>query len=828
MAIITQFHGAQITKPGGYSYIDVELNPQPLSAAGIVGVVGEALGGAPGLTDGVQTFASTQLYDIVQKYVSGPIVDAARALLAPSRDPDIQNGANTIKVYKTNASAFSSGSAVQMDDAAVPLAILTFDSNNYGIDENNVNFYETEGTTSDDQASMTSGVIALPVTIVIGETLVFTVAGAAYTFTVPAGGAGPHATVVPVLAMLNDAANWAPSKPAVATAVGTTKIKLTVDTSLAAFDGYESMHEYAETYLSGDGLEEDLNFRKPVAFATNGTVGGTFTVAALANLAANQWTQIGATALATLNVKITSITGTGPYTITVDNGLTDLSLYTTVAASYIFDAQTAVNSLTLEVTKGTAGWSRGQRGSRIFFIKKNTTLETISENANVPVFRIMYIGAGTACTMKILDSGGTRKLTTTVTGGPGSEALDITLSNHNTIQQLVDYISNFNAGASYTCYTDYYNAGTVSPQDLDFYNDIDIRNFPLDVKTAIADILANINTYSSLMAATRVSNIYGQLALISSTARRFLSGGVNGATTNSLVQTAFDALLSVDCDIVVPLFSQNASADILDGLTDSSSSYTISSVNAMADSHCRMASSTLNRRERTAFVALKDTYDASKTAAQLMNSEFVSMVLQDVYTLDGTGATLWKNPHVFAAMCAGMEAGAEIGMPLTKKALNCYGVRHSTFDPQTQYADAITNGLFFAEQGDQGGVTIVCGNTTYQRDSSFVWNRRSVIRASFYTAKTLRSQLESTFVGKYRSAGASLASQIKSVSQSVLSALLTANILAPDAKNGGLGYRGLKVTITGSIVTLYVIVTPVAGIDFVLANITLAPINDIA
>lgn len=830
MAIAVSFHGAELLKPGAYSWTDVQINAsQNVLPMGTVGIVGEAYGGAPGSEDGWQEFDAGQLYEITQKYIRGPIVDAARALLEPSKDPDIGSGASRIKIYKTNGSKSAEGTALEMDDAAVPKAIFTLNGQNYGQDENFINFYITEGVTTDDHASVTSGAITLPVTLTVGGTIVVAIGGANYTFTVPGGGGGPHASITPIVDMLNDAANWAPSKPVVASADGVDKIKLELDTSLVTFDGYESMHEYAILNYTGLDADTELEFRKRVNFTGDGQADGTFEVADVTHLAVGMWTQIRTTAGAILPVIISGISGAAaPYTVELNNGTIDLSAYTVAAGSRIFGSCPIVNEETLQVQAGTGGMSRGSRGSRVLVVKKNDRLETVPENANETIFRIRYIGVGTACEMSVKMSGGHKTLTTTVTGGPGSEALNMILSEYVTVEQMVDYVNNFNGGVSYTCYTDYFNADVTDPSTIDFYDDIDIKTMPLNVKNAKYEMNENINSFSQLITSEIEDDVYGQLALVSSTARTFLSGASNGHTTNSMVQDALDILLTAECDIVLALFSQDASKDILDGLTDTSSTYTIASINAMVDAHCRRAGTIQNRRERMGWLAMKAPYLECRETARLMNSQYTSLCIQDIMLQDSLGAMQWKNPHIFAAVCAGLEAGAEIGLPLTKKAMNAYGIRHQDFEPVTQYNDAIRNGIFFAEKPDRGGVVIVCANTTYQRDSNFVYNRRSVMRAAQATVKTLRGQLEDSFVGKARMGGSTLVSAIKVYAQSILRGLLEAGVLAPDAKNGGLGYRDLKVNISGGIVTLNVIITLVSGVDFVLANITLAPISDVA
>lgn len=133
MAIQTSFAGANILKPGAYSQTTVNLSGGfPLAATGIVAIVGEADGGAPGSDDGVQTFTSEDIASLIAKYVSGPIVDAARILVAPAKDSRVPNGASLIRVYKTND---SSAASLNLANAA-PVTLFTVTSRNFGSDQN--------------------------------------------------------------------------------------------------------------------------------------------------------------------------------------------------------------------------------------------------------------------------------------------------------------------------------------------------------------------------------------------------------------------------------------------------------------------------------------------------------------------------------------------------------------------------------------------------------------------------------------------------------------------------------------------------------------------
>src|ERR1035437_1839770 len=102
--LVTSFINTNV--PGAYPNVTVQSQPVGLGASGIVVIIGEADGGDSyhnvALKD--NSFTPDQLDKVQQRYVSGQIVDAMRALSSPSADADIPGTANRIFILKTNAS----------------------------------------------------------------------------------------------------------------------------------------------------------------------------------------------------------------------------------------------------------------------------------------------------------------------------------------------------------------------------------------------------------------------------------------------------------------------------------------------------------------------------------------------------------------------------------------------------------------------------------------------------------------------------------------------------------------------------------------------------
>lgn len=757
MSIKVSFNGATIIKPGTYSKTSVNvLGGFPLSDLGIVGIVGEAASGPPGddATDGgIATYNVTQISDLVQTYVSGPIVDAARALISPARDNRVPNGAQTVRIWKTNSSVAATSYLNNVDTGVDTYYNLT--AKNWGTSGNLLSFYVTAGSSSDDLATVVSdAAIVFPLTVANGDTLAVTINGSTYTLTVATAPGGSVAvTQSQLISLINGNAvtvgadtatpTWAALRPVVASASGLTKIALTLN----------------------------------------------------------------------------------PATITAATNQCEYALMTTGASAFAtsigFTTASSVNASTLVVTPGAQGPVRGSRGSRIVVINRNAEVETIDENPNDVYLSIYYTGAGTPATMSVLKVGGVKYLQTACTGA-ASDNLNLKLSDY-TIQELVDYINNL---STYTCVTSYRNASVQSAETLDWYNAINIRTLPLNMKGAQLEIENNINNQSQMVSAALVDEVYGAVETISSTAKRYFTGGLLGASTNADFQAGFDALLSTRVNTVVPLVSRDATSDLAEGLTDPSSTYTVSSVIAMTDAHCRTASNTKNRSERNAYVGYKGTFANSVIRAKALNSEFTTLCMQDVDVLDITGELVTAQPHIMACLMAGMQSGMAVGEPITFKYANVYGISHADYDAKADIDTALDAGICVIEQPDSGGYRVVLGNTTYGKDANFCFNRISVLAVAHYVAYNLRSQLEAIFIGTGRERQSTAQQSVYNTASAILASFRDAGLLVPDQSNAYRGYKNLFVSVVDNTINLDVTITPVQGIDFILATITLDNIRD--
>lgn len=230
----------------------------------------------------------------------------------------------------------------------------------------------------------------------------------------------------------------------------------------------------------------------------------------------------------------------------------------------------------------------------------------------------------------------------------------------------------------------------------------------------------------------------------------FLSGGARGATTDAAVASALLAAGLTRCNFVVPLFSRDATADIADGLTDASSSYTIDGINANTVAHVSQFSQFKKRRPRQAFVSKQTTYAAAKTAAQTLANFRTFMSFLDVNTIGANGVQ-WFQPWMGSVLAAGMQA-AGFYRPIFNKSIACTGVRQFAGDFSTQdddaAEDALLAGLGVIRARDGGGFGFVSDQTTYTADDNFVRNSVQAVYVADVISQTVAQRMERAFVGQ--------------------------------------------------------------------------------
>lgn len=709
MAIKKNFGGQTLRKPGAYS--KTQTSPDAGTATisnDTIFLIGEADAGKSGAVDGVQAYTASGYNQLAAKYKSGPLVDAAKICLSPSRTPGI-GGAGRILIYQTNTPVAAT--------LALANTYATIQASEYGVGGNRVTYINT--LSSESAISTTSSADITAFGGLDTQTLEVRVNGGAkttITYATPANIAAVVAqTVISGITASNDG----------------DKLILTLDAATNHHrDGYGRSFEILST----------------------------------------------STALANLNLSA---------------GL-----------------QTAEDEpqATIIITQPRDG---------------------VTEQNTIGGVLAMSVGrdatdSATAATITITDT----QCSLTATGSTTNPTATLTFENYPTIGLLAEAI---NALPGWTA-TALPTVKNTASSSLDEVASLGVFSEDGSLPGLIkrdAELLKDIISASSIVELTGTEPETG---LPDAEGRYNLSGGAKGSSSSSSFDAGFSASLGETFNVALPCISQDASVDILAGLTDAASTYDIETVHAMLDTHLRLRGNIKNRKEAQGVIGYRKSTKADVyTQAGVVGSELIQLCLQDCLVVDSSNTLQWKQPHIFAAALAGMRLGSDVGEPLTHKFLAVSGVGHfvntatgiaaGDFDPEIDYDEAIDAGVTFAEPF-AGGFRVTVDNTTYGVDENFVFNRGSVVEAAQYIAKFIRTDAETSFVGKKNAVVK--AGIIKARVRTKLIELFNSQITSPsnDAPQGFVE-ETFVVTVTGNTAEVKVEVKPVQGLDFVLITFTL-------
>jgi len=441
------------------------------------------------------------------------------------------------------------------------------------------------------------------------------------------------------------------------------------------------------------------------------------------------------------------------------------------------------------------------------------------------VMSIGYTGVGASASVSVNASSMILKLN-------GSPVFTLDKASYPTLGDMVRYINLQTGWASEVSVPLY---GVLPPLALDYVSDIgalSAANKPARMKKDASDTLGFFS--QSLQALIANQAMTGLADALIETA---LSGGAKGASQTVDMVTALEKFSKVRVNSVVPLFSRDAAEDILDGLTDSLSSYTLAGLHQAVKTHLSMMATTKKKSERQGYLSMKDSFDNCKAQSGIIADARSQLFIQDIRQSDAQGNIRWYQPWALACLLAGARGGSPIGTPMTFKRMNCSGIRQTgqpmrtaaedivgDFDPDTMADEAIQSGISFLEAPQTGGFRVVVDNTTYGRDGNWVYNRANVLYAADILAYDFRNQMENLYVGVKNTVKAT---EVASTADSILRTYLSQGITVStaDAPNG---YHSLSVRLEGNIIYIDVTVKLVEGIDFILATITLQRAQSVA
>jgi hypothetical protein len=445
----------------------------------------------------------------------------------------------------------------------------------------------------------------------------------------------------------------------------------------------------------------------------------------------------------------------------------------------------------------------------------------LSETLNVNEDIALQIGySGTTATLTINKA--TQMLTTAVTGGSGA-ALSIDMTQYRTVADLATFI------ASQTGYSALASASAQqhSPANLDSVSAIGIAATgaslkPGRVKKAASDfqkVLATSRAF--LFVPTAQAGLPNPMA-----SAAFLSGGLRGATLAADVINAINQLAGIQLNIIVPLFSRDASADIADGMTDSASTYTIDAVHAATKSHCIQFSTPSLKRNRICILSFWGDYVTSKQKAQSLASFRCSLTMQRPSQSNSQGVIVSFLPWYAACLAAGMQAGG-FYKSITNKFANLISFQDPVgFDSGSpgDAEDALSAGLLFLMK-ETAGDRWVSDQTTYGFDTNFVYNSIQAVYTSDILALDLTDSFQRNFVGK------SLADVDASTALSFLATKMDGYKklkLIASSDDAPLGYKNPKVSILAPEMDVSVEIKLATAVYFVPITINISQVQQTA
>lgn len=760
------FNGKLISVPGSYSEVDASgLEQVGLGAAGIVAVLGTAVGGRPASTiSELADFINiTKPEQARQIFRSGDLREVADMLFAPAKDPNILGGAVKVIAMKVNPATQSAATLPNTSGDA--LSVTTLD---YGAFTAQVNIAVATGTTKGKKITLIFEDVTEAGDNIGGDdmfTLKYTNPGngwAAMTAQVQAGG--------------NIQANGSRG-------------------SLSGKDG--------------DITDSGTDTTVTVVSGSAGDVGQTITVFGLTAAGAAQaetLTLNGTTAVVGTKVFKTAsvwgarITGTTAGTVTLSE--TGAATILTIAAG----------------ADGSKGLYKGQ----CMYAAGVATL--VADGATTKKVVLAGLSATGAAQYEVLTLAGTTpvvgtavwsEITSIVTGDvEAARALTISgiaaralQSVQSTLQKVADY---FNARYIAT-------VGGFVCVLLTGLTSFDPVN--LDVQTGAVSILdpANpgfhadlwacvnwINENSQLVEAAAASGAVGG-APSNTAAPVFLSGGSEGTTLSSHWQGALNLLKKAYCNSVVVLTGDPA-------------------IHAMAEAHAAYMCG-IGRMERDVFVGVMNTGLTNvptkteyKAAVVNLNSRHVRAVGQAIERYNTAGERQEFLPPFAAAVLAGMQAGGPVGQSLTHKYANILSLRQdSSWNPTDDSEEMIQGGCCILENVEGIGRRVVRNNTTYLVDSNIAYCEGSVNQAVNTAVYNFRTTMEYA-VGRQGFSGTINAA--KGLAIGNLGLQVDAGILV--------AYRSLDIDLVVDVLDVSVEMAPVIPINFVKNTIHLVTIRQSA
>jgi hypothetical protein len=819
--------------PGAYPQIKVQSSTSGLSTTGVIALVGEADAGPDFTLESDLTanaFGPDALADVLAKYKSGPLVDAFRGASVPANDPDIVGSPSSFILVKTNPSAKASGILPKIGGGTYGL----LEDKSYG-KLGNLIYFSVAASTAESKPTTGSFTFIPPVGTV--NTTLRANGGAALAVGITAAEA-PSAVQAAIDALSG-----------IACSGGTNRVLVPASGTLAvgSISGNTATFTYSANWsvspVVGDTLV--VSATSVVAGAGNANVGAYVVTAVTATTVtatklsdAAKPSAVPGTITAPVSVAAQAVVSTtadltayAPLTITLEAGnvidgvgktleINELTSGTDLLSRCCYQLGTATPSTF--VSKTSAPALVVSAAEYAVTVAVNRQVDNVQESFTAGgqiAFQLGYVG--TTCSVTVTPT----MLSTTVTGGSGAN-LSVSLKDFATLNDLAAYIS---TQPGYVAKVGSAAVGQLLSTALDegtFNAGTTFGAYTLRLKVDAVRFFQAISSSAVVQLNNPAAQALAGLPDVTSTSV-FLANGAKGGTTNALVQSALAALEGPKLNFVVPCFSRDASLDIADGLTDSTSTYDIASIHAAVRTHVNAVSTLKRRRNRQGFLSIRDTFVNAKNAAAGLASSRLSLTFQDVKDLGANGVQQFQ-PWMGAAKAAGMQA-AGFYRAIFNKGINISGALQAAADFKdsldSNVEDALLSGLMPIRKSDDGGFKFASDQTTYLKDDNFFFNSIQAQYVGDIIALTTAQLMEKAFVGQ------SVADVSAAVAMSALEGIM-ANFLrlkliavSDDAPKG---FKNAKIQISGTTMKVQVEIKLAGAIYFIPINFLVTQVTQSA
>lgn len=799
--------------PGGYSTYTVKTDVSGLSTTGVLMLVGEAASGPHHTQETdleLNSFGPNSGAAVAAKYGSGPLVDAFRAAAVPSADLNIIGAPNRIVLVKTN---LGTKARIAIEDTAAATYGYIADRS-YG---KLGNLIYTSITADTSEVIPTTGAFTF-IPPVSGFNYAMRANGAAVVGSTITANATPTSFVSTVAALAGVIATGGATRGA-HPASGTLAIATPVGNAIVV----TTSSAWGATPVIGDTLVipvTSILASASGASASGGNVGGyVITGVTATTISATKLADGGkssptvGTITAPVAVSATSVVGAadmvvyGPVTIALEAGVvldgvgksleiaqlaasggslldlferTAFQLGTTTAVTWL--SKTSAPKLLTSASEYIATLNIARQSDQLS--------QALTMGGEIAL-KIGY--TGTSASLVISDMA----FTTTVVGGAGA-SLALDLADYATLNDLATYITN---QAGYTCAVGSGILGQLSPTTLDDVTTSISTSWGSQTGRLKIDAFRFFQAISDQSALVQLENAAGTViqatkGLPAVKTTTFLAGGLKGSTSDANFTAAVDALRLVTGNFLVPLFSRDADDDVADNLTDSGSAYTIAAIHAACKTHVLAMSTLKQKRNRQAFLSIEDTFAVAKTTASDIANFRCIMAFQDVKRQGSTGSIVQFQPWMAATNAAAMQAAGGYKSIVKKKPNVSSALQLAAdFDDRNidDVEDALKAGLLPLRRGTNG-LEWVSDQTTYGKDSNFVFNSIQAVYSADTISLTVSQKMEDAFAGQsLADVSAPIALRVfDEVMENLLKLKLTA--VSDDAVKG---YKDAQFTLVG-------------------------------